>query len=383
MAIDTMGNLYWVSVEGALYTSKLNDSASCQFLGVFDNDSDIQGLVANVSGDILAIGTNGYNNRTKLYEYQPKTKKFTTLGVLPYGFIASGDLFFYEGRLFYTSTSFLVEINLHTLSESCNYMSLGDINPYAAFSIQNGTCSEAYVVGNTGGISSLYKLDLYSKTISEPICTYPFYVNGAASVYNYLPSIIDSNECLPVDSTVCTIMPVILLNFTSTILNKTVKLQWQSVKEINTNYFLIERSVDGVNFSDIGKQSGAGKSTSLKQYSFVDNSPLSINYYRLKEIELDGNYEYSNILLIKLQESQPLIIIGNPIQNNLQVQINGSSSQTNYLSILDFTGRRLKSFNAQNGVQNLDVSSLSVGTYLLQLVSADGKIFSNHFIKVL
>jgi hypothetical protein len=382
MAIDTAGNLYWVTIEGALYTSKLNDSASCQFLGVFDNDSAIQGLVANVSGDILAIGTNDYNNRTKLYEYQPKTKTFTTLGILPDGFIAAGDLFFYEGRLFYTSFNFLVEINLDAPSQSCNYMNIGDINAYATFSIQNGTCSDAYVVGNSGGISSLYKLDLYSKTISEPICTYNFVANGGASVYNYLPSIIDSNKCLPVDSTACTTMPVTSLNFTSTLLNKTVQLQWQTTSEINSSYFLIERSSDDINFSTIGKVNAAGNSTALKQYSFIDQTPLGGEaFYRLKEVDLDGKYVYSKILLIKMPQANTLNIIGNPVQNVLQIQINNSTLSTNYLSIFDFSGRRLKTFNAQSGLQNIDVSFLSAGSYILQLITADGKVFDKPFVK--
>jgi hypothetical protein len=176
-------------------------------------------------------------------------------------------------------------------------------------------------------------------------------------------------------------LPVTLLNFTSTLLNKTVQLQWQTTSEINSSYFLVEKSSDGINFSGIGKVNAAGNSTSLKQYSFIDNNPLSINYYRLKEVDLDGKYVYSKILQVQMQQSTALSIIGNPVQNVLQIQINNSSLSTNYLSIFDFTGRRLKAFNAQNGLQNIDVSFLSAGTYVLQMITADGKIYDQLFVK--
>jgi len=177
------------------------------------------------------------------------------------------------------------------------------------------------------------------------------------------------------------LLPVDLLNFTSTILNKSVKLQWQTMTEINSNYFSIERSADGINFSGIGKQSAAGNSNDLTQYVFIDHTPLSTNYYRLKEVDLDGNYQYSNILLVKMQQLQPLIIMGNPVQNDLQLSINNGQSSINYLSIFDFTGRRLQSFNVQNGVQHTDVSSFAPGNYILQMITADGQVYDKIFVK--
>ncbi len=389
IAIDASNNLYWVTSEGNLYTRKLNDTTSCQPLGVFDSnylEVEINALVTDVSGNVLAIGSN--HSSTNLYEYERSTKRFLNLGSLPTGFYSAGDLFFYEGKLFWTSYTgsnsdfFLEEITIANPSQSCYYMSLKNLNPYAAFSIQNGTCSEVYIISAGDTTSTLYKLDLYSKTISPPLCTYPFVINGAASVYNYSPSIIDSNNCFPVDSNTCTTMPVTLLNFTSALLNKTVKLQWQTATEINSNYFVIERSSDGINFSGIGKVNAAGNSNSLKQYSFLDNNPLSVNYYRLKEADFNGSVSYSKILQVNMPQSQALNIIGNPVQHVLQLQINASSSQTNYLSIFDFSGRRLKTFNAQNGVQNIDVSFLNAGSYVLQMITADGEVYDERFIKI-
>jgi hypothetical protein len=71
----------------------------------------------------------------------------------------------------------------------------------------------------------------------------------------------------------------------------------------------------------------------------------------------------------------------NPVQNSLHIQINDLQSQTNQLTIFDFTGRRVKTTNVQNGNQNIEVSSLSSGVYILQLITADGEIFNKQFIK--
>jgi hypothetical protein len=82
-----------------------------------------------------------------------------------------------------------------------------------------------------------------------------------------------------------------------------------------------------------------------------------------------------------MPQVQPLIIMGNPVQNNLQLIIDNSQSSTNYLSIFDFTGRRLNSFTAQSGVQNIDVSYLTSGIYVLQMITADGQVYDKVFVK--
>jgi hypothetical protein len=176
-------------------------------------------------------------------------------------------------------------------------------------------------------------------------------------------------------------LPVNLLSFTSSIDNKVVKLQWQTKLEINSSYFLIERSSDGVNFSGIGKVDAVGNSSNERKYSFIDNSPNVVNYYRLKEVDLDGKYVYSKILEAQLSSVQELNILGNPVRNVLQIQITNSLSQKNYLSIFDFSGRRLKTFNVENGVQNIDISFLTSGTYFLQLIDANGNFFEKAFVK--
>ena len=175
--------------------------------------------------------------------------------------------------------------------------------------------------------------------------------------------------------------PITLSKFDYSINNKKVNLSWETVSEINNNYFAIEKSSDGINFQAIGKVNGAGTSNSIKQYSFVDDKPAYINQYRLKQVDFDGKFTTSKILFVKVQMANPLSIVSNPVKKQLQVQVNLETAKAGSLSIFDFMGRKIKTFNAINGLQNLDVQTLTTGKYLLQLTTKEGQAFNQQFIK--
>lgn len=189
IAIDNNQNIYYVSGWGSLYTRNLNDSTSCQYLGTFNNT--INALVADSTGTLYAAGNQ--NSVCTLYKYS--SGNFTTLGNFPSGFFSSGDLFFYEKRLFLTATnsnftaSYLVEVSLPDPLKSCYFMGLQNLQPYAAFSIKNILNSRAFIIcENNYPASTLIEIDILNQTIGAPICTYPFLIDGAASVYNLTSS---------------------------------------------------------------------------------------------------------------------------------------------------------------------------------------------------
>ena len=176
-------------------------------------------------------------------------------------------------------------------------------------------------------------------------------------------------------------MSVTLSKFDYSLNNKKVNLSWETISEINNSHFSIEKSVDGINFQAIGKVIGAGTTNSSKQYLFTDDKPLYINQYRLKQVDFDGKFSYSKILFVKVHQANPISIATNPVRNQLQVQINIETTKAGNLSIFDFMGRKIKSYTAINGLQNLDVSMLASGKYLLQLVTKNGQAFNQQFIK--
>jgi hypothetical protein len=162
--------------------------------------------------------------------------------------------------------------------------------------------------------------------------------------------------------------------------NRTVQLKWQTAEEISSDYFLIERSADGVNFEAIGRQTAAGNSGSLKQYGFVDGEPKAVNYYRLKEVDFNGHFMYSDVLLVKMVGAAALTIMQNPVGNSLQIQVNGAT-QTNELVIYDFAGRRVETVEVGNGVQRVDVSAFPAGSYVAELMEGDGEVARGRFVK--
>ena len=92
-----------------------------------------------------------------------------------------------------------------------------------------------------------------------------------------------------------------MLYFSGKTVNKTNVLTWATATEQNNSGFEVERSTDGTSFIKIGLVHGAGNSTSQKEYSFTDSRVIAnrTTYYRLKQIDLDNQFEYSNIISLR------------------------------------------------------------------------------------
>ena len=93
-----------------------------------------------------------------------------------------------------------------------------------------------------------------------------------------------------------TILPVELTQFAAKANDESVSIDWSTVSESNSDYFKVERSIDGSNFDAIGKVKAQGNSVEQINYSFIDEDPVQgINYYRLRQVDLDGSFFFSEI----------------------------------------------------------------------------------------
>lgn len=180
IAIDISNNLYYVTTSGALYR-KNSSNANCEFLGDFTpSPGAIRALVSDSGPYLYAVGS-----PAKLYKYEISTGTFSYMGDLPSGQYVAGDLFFYNRRLFVTTLTGILEINMNTPSASCPFINFGALsNLFSAFSINDGSNSKVYVIGSSGWNSTLYELDMISKQIGPPIRTYGYQINGAAKYYD-------------------------------------------------------------------------------------------------------------------------------------------------------------------------------------------------------
>ncbi len=179
----------------------------------------------------------------------------------------------------------------------------------------------------------------------------------------------------------CLVAAISLSKFDYSIGKNTVILNWQTSSQISTDQFEIERSNDGINFEKIGSQKAAGQSATVENYSFIDQKPNYINHYRLKEITLDGKTSYSKILFVKAAQSSPIIITTNPVNDNLPLQISRDASKIKSIVMYNFMGQQLQSIKPFTGFQNINVSSLASGKYLVQMITTDGQGYNIPFVK--
>lgn len=161
-------------------------------------------------------------------------------------------------------------------------------------------------------------------------------------------------------------LPIELLSFTASCQNNNIILKWSTASETNNDYFTIERSIDGINFEIIGKIDGAKNSTTTKQYSFIDKFfPDDICYYRLKQTDFDGKFEYSKIITVNNCNENPidLSIYPNPSNGKFTLLFTGNRNQVGSIEIYNLLGKRI--YFSDNYQSEIDLSGKPLGIYFI------------------
>jgi hypothetical protein len=117
------------------------------------------------------------------------------------------------------------------------------------------------------------------------------YITSTSKVSNFSPFTLGS-------STTDNPLPISLASFSAVKQNELVKISWTTLSETNNDEFILEKSIDGINFETIANLPGAGTSTNINQYSEFDYEPNNLNYYRLAQIDYDGTKTYSKIITV-------------------------------------------------------------------------------------
>ena len=167
------------------------------------------------------------------------------------------------------------------------------------------------------------------------------------------------------------VIPVELVSFNANAQNKTVKLDWLTASERNNAYFDIQRSANGRNWTSIGIVKGNGTSAAKNTYKFTDDTPLSsVNYYRLKQVDFDGKFDYSPTVSVNmLTNGKGLTVYPNPVSDKLNVVTN-SLDREGSIQVFDIKGSLVKT--TQLIGNQLDVNDLPVGLYQMRLVDSKG-----------
>jgi hypothetical protein len=162
-------------------------------------------------------------------------------------------------------------------------------------------------------------------------------------------------------------LPVTWLNFSGTNNGSSNTLKWSTSSEQNNDYFSIQRSEDGLEWNEIGKTSGKGNSTQRSNYKFIDLSPKSsLNYYRLKQVDFNGDVDYSNTIAVSKEQIKAFIIYPNPANQTLTVSLHSKME----VSLMDLFGRTIEVPKSQTDIETLfNTSSLKSGIYFVKLVN--------------
>ena len=186
----------------------------------------------------------------------------------------------------------------------------------------------------------------------------------------------------------CAVLPVEFLTLGATAEGASVSVDWATASETNSDYYVVERSSDAEHFEPLGTVEAAGESQHRIDYAFTDLFPREgANYYRLKQVDLDGAYERTeNVVVLFGKHDEKPTLFPNPAQDVLNISFNMPLAGTAYVQVVDASGRvvRDRDVDVQRGQQTISIGTggLSAGPYDLRLfTNAIGVPQNAQFIK--
>jgi hypothetical protein len=178
-------------------------------------------------------------------------------------------------------------------------------------------------------------------------------------------------------------LPVELSRFDSRLIRKQTHLNWATESETDNDYFAVERSADGRQYTEIGRVPGAGTTREPQTYGFVDQYPQKgLNYYRLRQVDLDGRLNFSPVRVVALDEWLDVRLFPSPAAAWLELNWSEPVESVITWQILDPAGRQIESgLLPEAGTRStLALQQLAPGSYLLRL--SDGqRSWSQVFLK--
>lgn len=277
-----------------------------------------------------------------------------------------------ENTAFYT---YIVEntgvssIQLNNID--CDNSSLGNNNGFQI----------GFFIGSCGSLIKISCTTLAGGSLSAPTGS----LAAGTQVWVAIDGALGSNCSYKITAFNATVLPLTLKYFTVWKRSDANKLTWQTLTERNFSHFEIEKSADGANFIAIGSVQGKGNSNKATVYSYDDNEIRPVQYYRLKQIDINGKYTYSNIIKVDRDDAaNTKIVFNNRVTNQLDLKIIDMPANNVSIRIIDNSGRAIKSqqVNLTNGENslNLNTGSIPSGFYYL-MITADNYKRTFSFVK--
>lgn len=166
-------------------------------------------------------------------------------------------------------------------------------------------------------------------------------------------------------------LPVTLSSFSATDAGDKVSVKWTTAKEINSDYFAVERSADGYVFEEIGRKDAAGNNNTPLPYAFTDNAPLQgKSYYRLRQVDIDEKMVYSPVVTV-VRKSNAITLSPSPAADLLQIRLDETPDEDGLWQVFDMAGRLVQSgtWAAEATTDAIDVSTFESGIYVFRLMA--------------
>lgn len=175
-------------------------------------------------------------------------------------------------------------------------------------------------------------------------------------------------------------LPVELISFEGNHKDRMNFLRWTTASEINNDRFEVERSNHpSQGFVKIGEVNGAGTTNQVTEYEMIDQNPIDgVNYYRLKQIDIDGQYEYSSVIALKAEMQDGYALYPNPTQKDVNYLFYSDKKKTVTIVVKDMTGRAVveleKKSKIGNNAMSINLEKLKPGNYFVTISHGNEEI---------
>lgn len=349
---NNLGNGFQNNVTGSVYNNGLfiNDFTLMNS-NIFENNGDVNGTTSITNnGTISGLGT--FNNIINGNGTFSPGNASTPLGTLTINSASTQDF-----------TGDILNMHIGSLLSYDKIVVTGDASLTGA--TINVVLDGAYmpVAGNSFTI-----IDAGSLSTTAPVLNLPVLTGGLVWSSTYM------NGNLVLTVTLTTPLPIILNTFTASLNNLYVDLKWNTTFEVNNSHFEVQRSKDGLQFetlSQIPAKSDIGTETT---YYFTDKSPLiGKNYYRLKQVDVDGRSDYSMIKSVTF-DSQTNSMLFDFATNLLHVKVIKPTT----LYLINMQGAIVEKIELKEYYNEISLAYLSQGIYVVKLNNTVLKINNNN-----
>lgn len=216
--------------------------------------------------------------------------------------------------------------------------------------------------------------------------------NGTVAVtnaaYNYPTNYTLTNQAFRFTSNcgpACIVLPVKLMSFTAESKGNYNQLKWSTSTEVNNDYFVVEASKDLIDFNEVGRVGGGGNSNIILNYQFNDNTVFEeVIYYRLKQVDFDGAFTYSDIVAVKKINEGEIELYPNPAKEVLYIDINSVKQDVYTIKYINVLGaivqEKIIVSEGSSTYQANEFKQLETGIYFIQVLNHNNEVIKTQKI---